>query len=438
VRSGDGIGARFLRGSFTSILVNVVGAGVAFGVQIVLARAMGAHSYGEYLYALSWMNWAALLARFQLDNCAPRFVSEYRATGQGGLLRAFVNFSHLFAARNALLMAAAGVAFVLLTNLVPPHFVPIALAALVLLAPSTLLELTKACLEGLQQMLVSQSTNLVVRPALLGAMALMVWLVLKKPLGPSEALWLNVVATSIALLLAWTFLRRGMNSAGAHKADPPAKSAWMHTAVGFWWVAVAQQVLTTQTDVLVVGSLLSKEKSGIYGAASQLATLVGFGANAVSAMGAPLIAQLHAQNRHDDLQALVRHYGRLNLAVSVPAFLIVAVWGVRALTVYGEEFGAAYPVLLILSLTQMVRGVIGVQAGYMLTMTGRERIAGKFVGISALINVVLTLVLTPTIGVVGTAIATLIGTVTRSALLERYIYKEFGIDISGFLLPRRR
>jgi O-antigen/teichoic acid export membrane protein len=193
-------------------------------------------------------------------------------------------------------------------------------------------------------------------------------------------------------------------------------------------------VLTPQTDVLVVGALLTKDMAGAYGAASQLAALVGFGVGAVGAIGMPMIAQLYAEGKREDLARLIRHYSRINLAVSVPVLAVIAVLGGRLLGAYGKEFAVAYPVLLILSATQIVNAAVGVQAGYLLTMTGRERAAGRIVGISALTNLGLTAVLTPWLGIPGAASATLLATITRSVLLARHIRRELDINLFGLIL----
>lgn len=437
VLRGEGVGARFARGSLSSIAVNIAGAGMAFGVQVLLARAMGVADYGGYLYVLGLMNWVSLVARFQLDTSATRFVSEYRATGQWATLRAYVGFSQRVVAGNALFLGAAAAAIIYLTGFTRSDLRPALLAGVALLPANSLLVLTCSSLEGLQLVATSQGANFLLRPTILGLLVLLLWWRSGDTLTAAQGIWVNCVAATTALAFTWIMLRRALRASPPAPREPPQARHWLTTAVGFWWVAVAQQVLTPQTDLLVVGALLSKELAGAYGAASQLATLVGFGVNAVGAIGMPMIAQLYAQGRHDDLQHLVRHYTRINLALSVPVVVLVAVVGTRLLGVYGSAFTVAYPVLLLLSATQIVSAAVGVQAGYLLTMTGRERAAGRIVGISALTNLGLTLVLTPAFGIPGTAVATLVATLARALLLARHIRTELRIDLLGGLLGRR-
>jgi O-antigen/teichoic acid export membrane protein len=146
-------------------------------------------------------------------------------------------------------------------------------------------------------------------------------------------------------------------------------------------------------------------------------------------MGAPMIAQLWAENRRPDLQRLMRHYMRLSMVVSIPVLLVLAFGGNFLLGLYGEPFRAAYPALLVMSVSQLIVATVGTQAGYLLTMTGREGEAGRVTGASALFNVSLAIVLTPRFGMTGTAIATLLATLVRAIFLVRYIRREMGIVV---------
>ncbi len=439
IRHGDGIGVRLARGSAAALVVQVLGALIALGLQVLLTRGLGATQYGTYLVALGWMNWASLVARFQYDLVATRYMSEYRATQQLGLLRSFVRYSHRLVTLLSVGVGVVAIAVVLFTDWVPGDRRMIAIAAAALLLPNTLLPLTAASIEAFQRVAASQSAMLVVRPALLAIAVMAVLLIDRELLTTVNVLWFNAAGSVAALGFALWYLRGCVRAEGsaASVASPPAKKQWTHTAVGFWWVTVAQQALTPQTDILVVGALLSAEQAGFYGIASAVATLVGFGVNAVSAMGAPMIAQLYAQGRKAELERLIKHYGRLNALVTLPVFAGLVLFGSLVLRVFGKDFAAGYPVLLVLGVTHVIRSAVGSQAGYLLTMTGRERLAGRYVGYSALINVVATLILTPLLGILGTALATLIATLARSVILISYVRREFGIDVTGFLRINR-
>jgi O-antigen/teichoic acid export membrane protein len=112
--------------------------------------------------------------------------------------------------------------------------------------------------------------------------------------------------------------------------------------------------------------------------------------------------------------------------VSVPVFLALAVLGYWLLGLYGEAFVTAYPVLLLLSLSQLIAASVGMLVGYLLTMTDHQKVASKIIGATAILNLVLTLLLTPRFGIMGTASATLVATLARSVVLLIAVRRVLG------------
>jgi O-antigen/teichoic acid export membrane protein len=430
VRHGKGLGAAFARGSIWALLTNGAGAGVAFLVQLALARAMGEGPYGQYSLVIGWMTWGALAARFQLDGCAARFVSEYRATGRTRLLRGFVRWSHQLVTWASVGVGLFGLGVVwLFGEKIGGQIDRAAIAAAALLLPTALIQLSSACLQGFKKIVASQVPNQLVRPLLLG---ISVWLLSNVGGSGVSAAWamtFNTGATIIALVATVVILRRVVRATVGTETPEYDRRGWTRTALGFAGITASQQALTPTTGLLFVGMLLAPTFSAYYNAAVQLTLLVLFGANAVSVMGAPMIAQLWAENRRADLQRLMRHYMRLSMAVSLPVLLVLAFGGSFLLGLYGEPFRVAYPALLVMSVSQLIVATVGTQAGYLLTMTGREGEAGRVTGASALFNVSLAIVLTPRFGMTGTAIATLLATLVRAIFLVRYIRREMGIVV---------
>jgi O-antigen/teichoic acid export membrane protein len=186
--------------------------------------------------------------------------------------------------------------------------------------------------------------------------------------------------------------------------------------------------------VLIVGSLLGKSESGQYGAASQVAAMVHFAVTAVIFIITPAIAALFAQQRLDTLRRLIRGVVTVSILLSAPVVLLLALAGRWLLSLYGDGFVAAYPTLLLLCVNQFVAASVGTLAGTIMSMTGKQREAARIIGVSALLNLVLSVLLTPRFGLSGAATATLTATMVRSIFLVRYLRRELAL----VLLPGRR
>ena len=91
--TGKGVGAVLVRGASAAFVVQVIGAGISLLAQIFIARVLGANSYGEYIYVITWLNILLLLGKIGFDQSTLRFVASYRGLEKWGLLRGFLRRS---------------------------------------------------------------------------------------------------------------------------------------------------------------------------------------------------------------------------------------------------------------------------------------------------------------------------------------------------------
>ena len=257
-----------------------------------------------------------------------------------------------------------------------------------------------------------------IRPALfaIGLLTMAKWL------GPSfdaaDAVAVQFFATGIALFITAWYLRRATPDAALNVTPVYHTMEWIKTSSHFVAISISQLVLSTQADLLFVGTILGKAEVGLYGAASQLATLVGFGSTAIMLIAQPMIADLYARGKIDALIKLSRQIVMLALVASIPVFVGVLLLGRLLLArIYGPAFEPAFPVLIVLAIAQLVAAVVGMLLGYLFTMTSHQQIATKIIGATAVLNIILALILTYSMGMIGTATATAISTLARSVAL---------------------
>jgi O-antigen/teichoic acid export membrane protein len=197
-------------------------------------------------------------------------------------------------------------------------------------------------------------------------------------------------------------------------------------------ISGTQVILSQQADVLIVGTFLETGQAAVYAAAIQLATLVGFGTTAILFLALPMIADFHAQHRVEDLQKLVFWTVRGSAVVAVPAFLVMAFAGNFLLSWYGTGFTTGTAALRVLAFMNLVGAVIGGLAGFLMTMTGHERQAAVVMIGTAALNVLLWILLTPRFGIVGTASATAVAGVARTAILCSMVRRFLSVRVWAF------
>jgi O-antigen/teichoic acid export membrane protein len=411
-----GLDRTLVRGSVAALALNVAAMGLGFVVQVVLARALGTKEYGLYLYVIGWANVAGLLCAMEFAVAGTRFLSAYSASGQWSLLKGFLRRSHQIVGSVSLAVAAIGIVAGIAFSSRSPVSSACIIAASILFPLTGLAQLHVGLLQGLKRIVHAQAPFQVLRPILFGAGVFLLAHGLGRRDAPT-AIGVQILATGAALVVSWVLLRRDLPIESRAHAPEYRTREWLSTSGHFIAISLAQLILSAQADILVVGSFLGTAPAGLYGVASQFAALVGFGSAAIMVIAQPMIAGLYARGRLTELRALSRQIVKLCVICSLPFLIGLIVLGRLLLSLYGHEFVAAYPILVILSLSQFVAASVGMLVGYLLTMTEHQDTASKLIGASAVLNLALTLTLTPRFGTMGAAIATAIATLARSVAL---------------------
>ncbi|MFN8574009.1 MAG: oligosaccharide flippase family protein [Gemmatimonadaceae bacterium] len=433
---GDGIGAVLASGAFQATAVAVLGAAASFVVQIILARAMGQSAYGAYALALAFMNAALLIGKLEIDNVGVRFAGAYAAQRRWSLLRGYLRDSQIATLLTSAVCAILGAvltwyAFDWLWAKHPG--LPWALwMACVLLPVTAMLTVHAAFLQGFQKYLSSQLAPNLLRPILLGVIIFIWWRLASAHIPPWAGVTANLGASVAAMISAGWMLRRVIP---ADVRDAPIerdRADWIRTTSPLLLVSIAQLIISQQADLIVVGTITDARNVAEYNAASQLTVPLSIVVSSVTFVAQAMIADLYARGDFAGLQALIRAVSRANAVVAAPVMIVVVLGGHLLLRLYGPAYASAYPVLIILMGAQLVIALSGSLAGYLLTMTRFQGAAAWIIGGAALLNLALTLVLTPLFGIIGTATATLVAALARGLALTVFIKRRMGLRVPAF------
>jgi len=420
-------GGPVARGAIVSVILTGVGTALSYGVQIFISRTLGVHEYGKYAYVLGIMNVAALIAALDLGGAALRYVGFYSASGQWSLLRGFRRVSRAISVALSLLVAVGGAALIaLLRDRLDPGLHGALLAACVLLVPATLLQLDLNLLQGLRRVYETRVPNLIVRPLLF---AIALWLATSlfgAPVTAVTGVLANAVGTTVALALSVWLLYRIWPREAREAPSETRTGEWLRFSSASLAGSLLYLVLSQQSDIIVVGSVVGTTDAGLYSVASQITALVLFGVGTVNHFASPMMAEYQDRPRSAELRGLVRRITYINLAVSLPIVVVIVLGGRLLLSTFGRDFTGAYPVMLVLLLSQTVNAVWGSLWGTLLTMMGYQKESFIVVVIVASLNVALTIFLTPRFGIIGAATATCVAVVVRGAVVAWIVHRRLG------------
>lgn len=425
----------FARGSLAALLLRLGGTGLVLLLQILIARILGASGYGAYALATSWITVLVLVATAGTDTAALRFVAAYAGTGEWGLLRGFQRRALQISLITSILLALVfGSVAGLLRERMDPELLPTLIAAACLLPTAVLLQVLAAFLRGLKSIVPALLPQSLLRPVLLAGtvLAFLAW----RPDWLSAARLIGLdVAIHVALVLLLIVLVARRIPTDARTAKPVFTSQhWFLT--GLPLVAITGiRVAMNRADVIMVGMFLETASAGFYAVAAQLATFVGFGLMAVNTIAAPLFAELHAKGDLQSLQRIARLGARATFAFSLLAGGGLLFLGNPILRLFGEGFLASYAPLAILISAQIVNSLSG-SVGFLLAMTGHQRVAAWTTAASGLLNLGLNALLIPLVGLTGAAVATAVSITAWNLALIVLVRRRLEINPTALGLPR--
>ncbi len=424
------------RGASGAFLVQVGGAGLGLVVHIVLARYLGLEQYGVYTLALSWVSVFSVLALFGQGTSLLRLIPGYVHHGQWSELRGLRTRTSQIALLTSVVISLVGVLVIYLLRARLGETMVLTFSASLLLLPILVqLQVSSAFLQGFKRAASSGAFNSLLRPAAFLLLVLVFPVIFGRRLDAPSAMFATVIAVCIAAGFAVIYLRRAWPDK-AKQAEPSHKTrAWLRLGRQMFFLSVIGIVLN-RVDVLVLGGLAGAEEVGPYYAAVQLAAMVLYGLNAVNTILAPMIAECYAAGDHATLGKLVHRAAWVIFIVTVVIALALAIAGRWVLELFGNGFSVAYLPLLIILGGQCVNAATG-PVGFLMTMTRFESQAPLIFGGGAVLNVLLSILLIPVLGIIGAAIATAVAMVAWNLCAFVFVRRRLGVNPTIFPLAVR-
>jgi len=163
--------------------------------------------------------------------------------------------------------------------------------------------------------------------------------------------------------------------------------------------------LMQSTDVLFISAYDTFESVAYYSIAVKLATVTALALISVNIVIAPKIASIYNDRNFSELKLILKKATRINVLISLPIIILLICFSEYILSMFGINYILAKNALWILLIAQFFNSITGPSALY-LNMTGRQKKLNVILLISLIINVVLNILLVPTFGMLGAAIAT--------------------------------
>jgi O-antigen/teichoic acid export membrane protein len=407
------------------LLVRVAGAGLGFGLNVALARVLGASGLGVYHLSLTFALIASVIGRIGMDAAILKLAATSLAARDSGRLAAVHRMGIGTAMVGCGVVAAC--TFFSADWLAATVYSDASIAGplrlmSVALMPFSLLHLYGELLKAGQHQLLS---SFVQGAALPLVSLLLLGLFSSQVHDANGAAGIYLASAFIICASSYALWRRSIPTAPHSSNGTIRFRDLMGTALPMYGSAMADVVMTF-SDVLILGLFVTASDVGIYTAAARTALLTRFLLLANSAVAAPRFAALHATHDKEGMARLAVRSTLLTTISSVPVLLMFLLFPGPILSVFGSQFEAGAQVLIILTLGQFVNAATG-PVGYLLNMSAYHRIEGRIAVAGAVMTVGLCFALIPFWGIAGAAAANAIATATCNLLRVYFAKTRMGI-----------
>lgn len=364
-------------------------------VTVLAARILGAEQWGVFAYATTLAAFFSIFSDIGINAILTREIAKDRAVKDRYLSTAFYLKIALLAASTVLILFAAP--FLIKIDGVREILPFVALLFVFDGLRGFALSLNRAFELMEREAAVELATNAAI--TILGVAVLLI-----APSPQSLAMAYAAGAGIGAIIALWTLrghFRHVLTRFTAHLVRPIITSAWPFALLGLLGT------IMTNTDVIMMGWILSATDVGLYSAALRIVQMLYMVPGLLSGAMLPVFSRLAQDRSRDKMSSLLTTTISLLTLIALP----IALGGIilsRHLVdvVFGAEYAGSASALQILFLTILILYPLS-PAGNVIFAYDKQKHFIGFIAIGALSNVILNAILIPELGINGAAIATI-------------------------------
>jgi O-antigen/teichoic acid export membrane protein len=373
--------------------------------KVYIARVLGAEALGIYALGMTIVGFLGIFNALGLPESAVRFVSMYSAAKRFAALRSLLwNGTWILLASNLvfaaiLLEVGPGIA---------AHFYHSAQLARYL--PLFALIMITGALNSFFGKVLAGYKELGRRTVITGFIA--------NPLTMAIAVVLIALGGGLwgylAAQIASAVLVMGMLVAMVWRITPVAARSfdWNRLSIEskVWSFSAAMfsvglmEFGISQTDRIALGYYRGVHEVGIYSVAAAVVVYETIILQSVNQIFAPVISDLHTRGDYVLLSRLFQTLTKWMLGLTFPLAITVIVFARPIMQMFGRDFYAGWPILVVGTLGQLVNCGVG-SVGFLLLMSGNQRRLIRVQAVMAVTMIGLCVILVPRWGAWGAALA---------------------------------
>lgn len=421
------------KNSSMSFGLRIIGLVLGYIFTLMLSNYFGAESVGFYALAFVFLQMVSMIARLGMDMALVKFIAEYKEKKQNFFIKQlyFMVLKLIF----PITILLSIVAFTLSPYIAKYLFNKeqlgfyFQLASLGIL-PYTFIFIHSESLRGLHKIkeyMFLQNISTTLFALMVVGMAILYSI--KALVVPVVALIVGIYVTFIFSVWLWkkhlSILLQGMKYSLSNENYALTYKKLFSIAVPMTLTSYLAIVMGS-TDTVMLGMYATEKDVGIYSVVLKLTAMTLIVFMAVNTLTVPKFAAYWGNGNLDLISKLSKESTKLILYVSLPIFIVIWLFPIPILSMFGMEFIEGANALIIMTIGQFLFIIAG-PVWQIMNMTNKQKVFFYFSVLSALVNVMLNYILIPIYGLAGAAFATVAGGIILNILSILYIKKEFNL-----------
>jgi O-antigen/teichoic acid export membrane protein len=406
-----------------------------FFIGILLARLLGAEQFGLYNLAMTAAAVAAGLALLGLKPALVRYVSLYASrrdsAGLWGTLQIGLGLP-------ALLGVLMGVGLYVLAPAIAerlfsePRLVPLLRLVSLVVPFLALSRLIAAATRGFNKMQYTVIAQKISQPLIRLVLLLILAII---GLNAARALASFGLTTAVVFAMLLFFL---------HKLFPvnrPFRMARRDTRelLSFSLPIYLVNLIKTfrgSIQILLLGALNTVATVGVFTVATQVNTLGKMFHNSVVTASMPIVSELHGKGAWKQMGHYYQTVTKWTFTANLPIFLITILFAAPILSIFGRDYVGGATALILLAWANLVNASAGI-CGVVIDMSGNTSLKLFNSVVVTVLSLGLSVLLIPTWGLVGAAVAALVAAIVVNLLRLVEVFFVFRLlpYNLGFLKP---
>ena len=414
-----------LVGSSTSFVFKVFGFATNYMFILIVTRSLGAETMGIFALSLTLVQIFSVIGRLGLDSALLRFVSEYYAQNRKDMVKEVY-----IKAINVVIPISLALAIFLfifskyISGYVfnGEHLSVYFKIASFAIMPLVLITVNSECLRGLKK--IKEYSFLQT-----GSVFLFAAFILAVSMNFTTEKYMPLVAYIISLFFVAILSFVMWLNDSEFMFVPSGGSIKMGTIldVALPMLFTTSLVMVLQwADTIMLGMFKSEAEIGVYNVAVKVSMLTGIVLFSINSIAAPKFAEFYGRQDIKGIGRLSQQSTRLIFWCSLPILTTFFLFPSLVLGLFGEEFKGGIYALMLLAAGQFINAISG-SVGYILQMTGKQRVHQNIMLIATAINIALNALLIPTYGINGAAFASMISITFWNLSAVFYIKMSYGI-----------